>query len=126
MTTEIKPKFHIGDYIRWNDPSKMEKFHGEIYAIEEYSGNGSCYMIRTPNGPIPVPFTMQDKWEEVIFYIENIVDERRSTISGYFKTFNEALEGIKECSDWFREKGTGEIFMKGFGLNSHKQQVYCK
>ena len=34
-----------------------------------------------------------------IYYIENSVDERRTKISGYFQTEEEAREAIKECSD---------------------------
>jgi hypothetical protein len=124
MTTKIQPKFHIGDYIRWNNSSKMDKFHGEIYAIKEYSDNGSCYLIQTLYGPIPVQFTMQDEWEKVLFYIENSVDEYHSKIKGYFNTLNDAKEGLKECSDWYRPNGTGTIYMKGFGLNSKCQEVY--
>lgn len=128
MSSEIKPKFHIGDYIRWIDPSKMEKFHGEIYAIQyfENSEEEFVYYVQTQYGPIPVVVSFQDKWEKVIFYIENTVDEYHSRIQGYFNTFDDAKKAIKECADWFRENGTGKIYMKGFGLNSVKQEVYSK
>lgn len=125
MSNQVKPKFHIGNYIRHKNPLKSDRFNGEIIDIREYP-DANVYIIQTALGPLPVSINAQDEWEEVIFYIENSVDERRSAITGYFKTLNEALEGIKECSDWYREKGTGEIYMKGFGLNSHIQQVYCK
>lgn len=127
MSSNIQPKFHIGDYIRWTDLSKMEKFHGEIYDIQYFdSEEAFVYYVQTPDGPIPVLASFQDEWEKVLFYIENSVDECHSKIKGYFNTLNEAMEAIKECSDWYRENGTGEIWMTGFGLKSHKQQVYCK
>ena len=38
----------------------------------------------------------------VIFYIENTIDERRSKITAFFPTYDAALEGIKDCADWWR------------------------
>ena len=61
-----------------------------------------------------------------IYYIENTVDERKSSISGYFESLDEAKEALKECSDWFRPKGTGCIYFKKFGLNQNRQLVYKK
>ncbi len=60
-----------------------------------------------------------------IYYIENSVDERRTKISGYFKTEEEAREAIKECSDWFMNKGTGIILFKEFGLNKPSKKIYA-
>ena len=59
-----------------------------------------------------------------IYYIQNIVDERRVIIRGYFKSLEEAKEALKDCSDWFCPKGTGRIYFKKFGLNQNSQLVY--
>lgn len=59
-----------------------------------------------------------------IYYIENTTDERRSSISGYFESLDEAKEALKECSDWFCPKGTGRIYFEKFGLNQNSQLVY--
>lgn len=59
-----------------------------------------------------------------VYYIENTVDEIRTYISGYFETLDEAKEALKECSNWFRPKGTGWIYFKKFGLNQNRQLVY--
>lgn len=60
-----------------------------------------------------------------IYYIENTVDERRSRISGYFQTEEEAREALKECADWYREKGTGIIWYKEFGLGKTSKKIYA-
>lgn len=60
-----------------------------------------------------------------IYYIENSVDEWRTKISGYFQTEEEALEALKECSDWFMPKGTGIIRFKEFGLNKTSKKIYA-
>ena len=62
--------------------------------------------------------------EDCIFYIENAVDERRNAISGYFKTFDDAMAGIADCADWFRPKGTGSIYKVTFGLYPKRELVY--
>jgi hypothetical protein len=53
-----------------------------------------------------------------IYYIENIVNEYNTRISGYFPTLDVAKEALKECSDWFLPNGTGEIYSIGFGLDA--------
>ena len=60
-----------------------------------------------------------------IYYIENSVDEQRTKISGYFKTEEEAREAIKECSDWFMNKGTGTIWYQEFGLHKPIKKIYA-
>ena len=59
-----------------------------------------------------------------IYLIENTVDERAVRVSGYFKTYNDAYEALKECSDWFNVKGTGQIWKVSFGLHAKREQVY--
>ena len=59
-----------------------------------------------------------------IYYIENSVDEFRNKISGYFQTEEEAREALKECSDWYMNKGTGIIWFKEFGLNKPSKKIY--
>lgn len=58
------------------------------------------------------------------FYISNTVDERNSKISGTFQTYDEAKEALKECSDWYCDKGTGKICFQPFGLNRWSYKVY--
>ncbi len=60
-----------------------------------------------------------------IYYIENTIDERATTISGFFQTEEEAREAIKECSNWFCGKGTGVIWFKEFGLNKTRKKIYA-
>lgn len=60
-----------------------------------------------------------------IYYIENSVDEQRTKISGYFQTEAEAREALKECSNWFMNKGTGTIWFKEFGLNKTSKKIYA-
>ena len=59
-----------------------------------------------------------------IYLIENTVDERAVRVSGYFKTYDEAYEALKECADWWREKGTGQIWEVSFGLHTKRVKVY--
>ena len=59
-----------------------------------------------------------------IYLIENTVDERAVRVSGYFKTFDQAYEALKECADWWREKGTGQIWEVSFGLHTKRVKVY--
>jgi len=56
---------------------------------------------------------------ERIYYIKNVVTEYSSAISGYFPTFDAAKEALKDCSDWCRPNGTGEIYSIGFGLDAN-------
>lgn len=62
--------------------------------------------------------------EDKIYYIENTVDEHNTQINGYFRTLDEAKEGLKDCCDWYRPKGTGRIYMVAFGLHSKPELVY--
>lgn len=59
-----------------------------------------------------------------IFYIKNTIDEWHTSISGYFKTLDDAKEGLKDCADWFRPKGTGKIYSIGFGLDKNPKLEY--
>lgn len=59
-----------------------------------------------------------------IYYILNSIDERRTRISGYFLTEDEAREGLKKCSNWFRPNGTGEIWFQEFGINGKKTLIF--
>lgn len=59
-----------------------------------------------------------------IFFIMNTVDEWHSAIKGYFKTFDEAKEALKDCCDWFRDYGTGIIYFQKFGLKSNPIEVF--
>jgi hypothetical protein len=59
-----------------------------------------------------------------IYFIENTVDEWHTRIAGYFLSLEEAKEALKECSDWYRSKGTGTIYFKEFGLGKTTKKVY--
>lgn len=59
-----------------------------------------------------------------IYLIENSVDEYSSKVSGYFKTYDQAYEALKECADWWRGKGTGQIWEVSFGLHAQRKKVY--
>ena len=61
---------------------------------------------------------------EKIYLIENTVDEYRTKVSGYFKTYDEAYEALKECSDWWMPKGSGQIYEVSFGLHAKRKKVY--
>lgn len=61
----------------------------------------------------------------MIYYIENTIDEIHKTIQGYFETLDRAIEVCtKYCSDWFREKGTGEIYEVYMGLHEKPRLVW--
>ena len=60
-----------------------------------------------------------------IYYIENTINEHSSWISGYFQTEEEAHEAIKECANWWGEKGTGIIWYKEFGLGKTSKKIYA-
>lgn len=47
---------------------------------------------------------------KLYFIIKNSVDEYRSNITRICDTLDEALEEIKDCSDWHCDKGTGFIY----------------
>ncbi len=51
-----------------------------------------------------------------IYFIRNSINEWHSSITGYFKTEDEAREALKSCHDWFMRDGTGEIYFQPFGL----------
>ena len=59
-----------------------------------------------------------------VYYIENTIDEIHTKISGYFKTFGEAMDGLKDCADWFRDNGTGKIYFQEYGFHSRRRLVY--
>lgn len=59
-----------------------------------------------------------------IYYIENTIDEIHTKISGYFKTFGEARDGLNDCADWFRDNGTGKIYFQEYGFGKRPRLVY--
>ena len=62
--------------------------------------------------------------DDGIFFIMNTVDEWHSAIKGYFKSFDEAREALKDCCDWYRDYGTGRIYFQEFGLDSTPVEVF--
>lgn len=59
-----------------------------------------------------------------LYYIENTVSEINSCVRGYFSSFEDAKECLKDCCDWYREKGTGKIYEVKFGLNEKPKLIY--
>ena len=59
-----------------------------------------------------------------IYLIQNSIDERRVRVSGYFKTYDDAYEALKECSDWWMPNGSGQIYEVSLGLNGERKIVY--
>lgn len=62
--------------------------------------------------------------EDGVYFIKNTVDEWNTIITGYFRTFDEAKEALKECSDWYRPKGTGRIYFQKFGADQGSKMVF--
>ena len=59
-----------------------------------------------------------------IYLIENSVNGCRNRVSGYFKTYDDAYEALKKCSDWWMPNGSGQIYEVSFGLNGERKMVY--
>ena len=59
-----------------------------------------------------------------VWYIENSIDERRSTPTSYWPTLEDAVGGLMESSDWFGPKGTGTIHNKEFGIDGNDVYIY--
>ena len=57
--------------------------------------------------------------EDGVFFIENTINETRCKVSAYFGSSRDALAGLSECADWFRPKGTGEIYFQPYGIGKH-------
>lgn len=51
-------------------------------------------------------------------------EERSSYNSGYFGNIDDALEGLKECSDFWSPRGTGTIYYQPYGLHQARQTVF--
>lgn len=65
-----------------------------------------------------------NKKPDGIFYIKNTIDEWHDDITGYFYTLDEAIKALEECSDWYRDKGTGTIYYQKFGLGKIAEKIY--
>lgn len=59
-----------------------------------------------------------------VWYIENSIDESRSTPSSYYPTLMECVEGLQESSDWWCPKGTGTICFAEFGIDGNVIDIY--
>lgn len=75
-----------------------------------------------------ISLKLSDNMEEKkgIYFIVNSVDERRTKISGFFETLDEAKEALEKCADWFCSKGTGEIYFQEFGISKRRELVIKK
>ena len=51
------------------------------------------------------------------FYIKNSCNEWSSNITGYYKDFEAAKEGLKTKHDWYCDNGTGTIYKRTMTLN---------
>lgn len=69
---------------------------------------------------------MDKKESNGIYFIENTINEIATAVKGYFPTLDDAKEALKECSNWYRPKGTGYIYFREFGLNKPNKLVYKK
>lgn len=69
---------------------------------------------------------MDKKESNGIYFIENTINEIATAVKGYFSTLDDAKEALKECSNWYRPKGTGNIYFREFGLNKPNKLVYKK
>lgn len=94
------------------------------------SGVELCEAILGPEVTAGIRKRTAERWEahkknpNGIYYIENTIDEWHTKISGYFKTLGDAQDGLKECADWYRPKGTGKIYFKEFGLDKPARLVF--
>lgn len=73
----------------------------------------------------------KDQWVDIpnesgVFYIRNTYNEQYTKITGYFPTFETALEALSSCGDWCRGNGTGTICFKKFGLKSEEITVLVR
>lgn len=59
-----------------------------------------------------------------IYIIENTISERSHRVSGYFKTYDDAYEVLKKCSDWWMPNGSGQIYEVSFGLDGERKIAY--
>lgn len=98
---------------QYNDP-KYGKFIGG-----SYSRYGKC---KIPDW-CPIKKREEIQHKEGVYYIENTIDEYRTKITCFCKTLDDARNCIKECSDWFRPKGTGTILFKPFGVNQESVEI---
>ena len=63
---------------------------------------------------------------EGVWYIKNYVDEYNQRITSYYPTLREAIEGLMESSNWFEDKGTGEIYFHEYGINGKDYLVFAQ
>ena len=59
-----------------------------------------------------------------IYLIENSVNGCKNRVSGYFKTYDDAYEALKKCSDWWMPNGSGQIYEVSLGLDGERKMVY--
>ena len=63
---------------------------------------------------------------EGVWHIKNYVDEYNQRITSYYPTLREAIEGLMESSNWFEDKGTGEIYFHEYGINGKDYLVFAQ
>ena len=85
--------------------------------------------VRTVNGKCSV--FHEKAWITVpedsgVFYINNTFNETQSRTVGYFGKFESAIVALQECNDWYRDKGTGEIWFRPYGINRKEVLVFKK
>ena len=61
-----------------------------------------------------------------LFYIQNTTDEFRSAVSGYFSTFENAQEALKDCCDWYCKDGTGRIYQIDMDVLNAEPILVCR
>lgn len=104
-----------------NKETYLEKYNNKngVSIGGSYHRNGVCGI---PDW-CPLKKRKEIEHKEGVYYIENTIDEYRTKITCFCKTLDDARNCIKECSDWFRPKGTGTILFKPFGVNQESVEI---
>lgn len=58
--------------------------------------------------------------EDGVFFIENSINEFSTKVTAYFGSCRDAVAGLADSADWFRERGTGAIYFQPYGINKHR------
>lgn len=59
-----------------------------------------------------------------IYIIENSTSEWSRSDQGYYLSIGDAVDGIKNCCDWYRSDGTGRIYRVEPGTRKTRTLVW--